>query len=120
MFLSIGIQRLNLILLQESLEAWLSWWSRRRRRGCVVPDVPRICPLHNVSVEDSTRETTATDLEKHDYVCCQESHVVLVNTSRLVCIHARRVKYRKYSCKKILRCHKYNQMSSLSLRCRQV
>ncbi|XP_071523574.1 uncharacterized protein [Panulirus ornatus] len=68
----------------ESLEVWLSWWSCRRRRGCIVPDVPRICPLHNLSVEDSTSEAVATDLDKYDHVCSQESHVILFNTSRLL------------------------------------
>lgn len=29
----------------EWLTEWLSWWGRRYRRGCVVPDVPRVCPL---------------------------------------------------------------------------
>ncbi|XP_064079401.1 protein O-linked-mannose beta-1,2-N-acetylglucosaminyltransferase 1-like [Macrobrachium nipponense] len=29
----------------DILGTWLSWWSRRRRRGCIIPNVPRICHL---------------------------------------------------------------------------
>ncbi|XP_063851481.1 protein O-linked-mannose beta-1,2-N-acetylglucosaminyltransferase 1-like [Scylla paramamosain] len=31
----------------EWLTEWLSWWGRRYRRGCAVPDEPRVCSLHH-------------------------------------------------------------------------
>ncbi|KAG7163836.1 O-linked-mannose beta-1-2-N-acetylglucosaminyltransferase 1-like 28, partial [Homarus americanus] len=68
----------------ESLEVWLSWWSRRRRRGCVVPDVPRICRLYEPSTSDTSTEMKAMHEDKHDPLCSQESHVILVNSSRLL------------------------------------
>ncbi|XP_069938805.1 uncharacterized protein [Cherax quadricarinatus] len=66
----------------ESLETWLSWWSRRRRRGCVVPDVPRICYLHDPYVDDKSKEMKVS--HKNHPICLQESQVLLVNTSRLL------------------------------------
>ncbi|CAL4144652.1 unnamed protein product, partial [Meganyctiphanes norvegica] len=49
------------------LETWLSWWSRRRRRGCVVPALPRLCS-----------QKTST------HVCSQNDYVKLADISRLV------------------------------------
>nr|XP_045598389.1 uncharacterized protein LOC123758263 [Procambarus clarkii] len=68
----------------ESLEIWLSWWSRRRRRGCVVPDVPRICRLQEPGVTDKFEEIKATYKDNHNLKCLQEAQVILTNTSRLL------------------------------------
>nr|XP_027234829.1 uncharacterized protein LOC113826155 [Penaeus vannamei] len=65
----------------DYLETWLSWWSRRRRRGCVVPDVPRACPMApappRAAGEGAPGPAPRT-------ACLLEKDVRLVNVSRLL------------------------------------
>ncbi|XP_068231588.1 uncharacterized protein [Palaemon carinicauda] len=57
----------------DILETWLSWWSRRRRRGCVIPNIPRICPFERDEKAGDEREQ-----------CHPQTNGSRVNTTRLV------------------------------------
>ncbi|XP_066964256.1 protein O-linked-mannose beta-1,2-N-acetylglucosaminyltransferase 1-like [Macrobrachium rosenbergii] len=57
----------------DILETWLSWWSRRRRRGCLIPNVPRICPLR------ASEGAGGQEVE-----CYPQTNGVRVNATRLV------------------------------------
>ncbi|XP_047475945.1 uncharacterized protein LOC125029816 [Penaeus chinensis] len=65
----------------DHLETWLSWWSRRRRRGCVVPDVPRACTL---APHPPRADGDGASGPAQRTACSLGEDVRLVNVSRLL------------------------------------
>lgn len=58
----------------------MSWWSRRRRRGCLVPAVPRVCSMGRRHGQEEEMESIITSTS----TACSHNINTNFNTSRLV------------------------------------
>ncbi|KAK4313557.1 hypothetical protein Pmani_015105 [Petrolisthes manimaculis] len=71
------------------LETWMSWCSRRRRRGCLVPAISRVCPLtHTNTGLDQRRGQQEEEVELNIFTntppACSHNTYTYFNTSRLI------------------------------------